>query len=77
MNNIPANVANGEIIRYDPEVDILSIFLKKGKAADSKWLDNNTATNKTANTTTQRKLDRQTPRMATTSISENTQTTIN
>jgi len=40
MNTTPVNPVNREIIRYNLEVDILSIFLKEGKAIDSKWLDN-------------------------------------
>ena len=40
MNTIPVNPVNREIIRYNLEVDIPSIFLKEGKAIDSKWLDN-------------------------------------
>jgi len=31
---------NKEIIRYDPETDILTIFIREGKAVDAEWLDN-------------------------------------
>jgi len=33
-------MVNKEIIRYDPEVDILTIFIREGKAVDAEWLDN-------------------------------------
>jgi len=34
-------MVNKEIIRYDPEVDILTISIREGKAVDAEWLDNN------------------------------------